>query len=70
MSCFSSISYCYSTYCCSSIRHSCQIWIDNYVFRLHCKVTALLLFTSCSLGNSLLLLQCRHNNWNLNNGVA
>ena len=24
-----------------------QIWIDNLVFRLHCKVTALILFASC-----------------------
>jgi len=26
-----------------------KIWIDNYVFRLHCKITVLLLFTSCTL---------------------
>ena len=27
-----------------------QIWVDNYVFRLHCKLTALILFLSCTLG--------------------
>jgi len=26
-----------------------KIWIDNFVFRLHCKVTALILFTCCVL---------------------
>jgi len=28
-----------------------KIWVDNYVFRLHCKVTTLILFTSCALVN-------------------
>jgi len=26
-----------------------KIWVDNYVFRLHCKLTALILFLSCTL---------------------
>ena len=32
------------------IIYALQIWVDNYVFRLHCKLTALILFLSCTLG--------------------
>ena len=32
------------------ITYAHQIWVDNYVFRLHCKLTALILFLSCTLG--------------------
>ena len=33
-----------------------QIWVDNYVFRLHCKLTALILFLSCTLGKFLIFI--------------
>ena len=26
-----------------------QVWIDNFVFRLHCKVTVFILFVACVL---------------------
>ena len=31
----------------SSYEVFCQVWIDNFVFRLHSRVTVLILFASC-----------------------